>query len=170
MTDGQVSYARLVAGPAGSGGDDGERWAQAARTARDSAAELGRLHRLFDGHWRSGRDRDQVEELLRRLTRRLDEAQDACATIAVAMADRAHELARARELVRQVADEARLVGLVVTPEGEVVPPSGSEHVPLAVRAVAHRLTARIAEAVAHAEAAQRRAAEQVAALPPPDPR
>ncbi|PWR10823.1 hypothetical protein DKT68_08105 [Micromonospora acroterricola] len=161
-----MSYARLVADAPGSGPDDGERWAQAASTARDSVAELGRLHRLLDGHWRAGRDREQVGELLRRLTRRLDEAQDAYAAIAATLADRGHELAHARELVLQVTHEARLVGLVVTPEGEVVSPSGSA--PMAVRAVAHRLTARVAEALARAAAAQRRAAAEVAALPPPN--
>ncbi|WBB68833.1 hypothetical protein [Micromonospora sp. WMMD812] len=169
MTDGPVSYPRLVAEPAGSRSDDGERWAQAARTARESAAELGRLHRLLDGHWRAGRNRNEVDELLRRLTRRLDETQQAYAAIAAILANRTHELSEARELVLQVADEARLVRLVVTPEGDVMPRSGSGPTPLAVRAVAHRLTDRIAGALAHAAAAQRRAAEEVAALSPPSP-
>ncbi|MEU5902960.1 hypothetical protein [Micromonospora sp. NPDC047527] len=164
MTEGSVSYARLLEDD--SSAADSEQWAQAARTARDSAEELGRLHRLLDAHWRSGRDRDQVDDLLRRLTRRLDEAQDAYTVIAATLANRGQELARARELVRQATAEAHLTGLLVMPAGDVVPP---EPAPLAVQAVAHRLAARIAAAVEDAAATRRRAAEEVAALPPPDP-
>ncbi|KAB1923893.1 hypothetical protein AB0J94_30010 [Micromonospora noduli] len=169
MTEEPVSYKRLVADPSGSGPDPSEWWVQLARTARDSAAELGRLHRLLDGHWRAGRNRDQVDELLRRLTHRLNEAQDACAAIAALLANRSHELAQARELVLRVTDEARLVRLVVTPEGEVERPSGSGPMPLAVRAVAQRLTAQIAGALAEAAAAQRRVTEEMAVLSPPAP-
>ncbi|MCX5070224.1 hypothetical protein OOJ91_30695 [Micromonospora lupini] len=171
-TDGTVAfpYSRLVAVPPPGHADQGERWTRAAQVVGEAADELRRLHRLLPGHWQAGSGQQETDEVLRRLVRQLDEAYDAYTRIAAAVAGRERDLAQARRLALEAVAEARLAGLVVTPAGEVVPPSGAVTPPMAVRATAGRLTARIVDATARAEAAEQRAAEDLAGLPLPHPR
>lgn len=171
-TDGRVAfpYARLVAEPPASDADRGERWTQAARAVGEAADELRRLHRLLAGHWRAGSGQQETDEILRRVIRQLDEAHDAYILIAGAVTGRELDLTQARRLALGAVAEARLAGLVVTSDGEVVPPSDPGTAPMAVRATAGRLTARIADAKAQAAAAEQRATEELAGLPPPHPR
>ncbi|MGC4854041.1 hypothetical protein ACLQ24_11740 [Micromonospora sp. DT4] len=165
-----LPYARLVAAPPTGDADRGERWRQAAQALGEAADDLRRLHRLLAGHWRAGSGQQDTDEVLRWLVRHLDEAHDAYTRIASAVTARDDDLTRARRLALAAAAEARLAGLVVNGEGEVVPASDSATAPMAVRATASRLTARIAEATAQAAAAERRASEEYADIPAPRPR
>ncbi|MET8283254.1 hypothetical protein [Micromonospora sp. NPDC005174] len=166
-----LPYARLVAAPPTGDADRGERWSQAAQALGEAADELRRLHRLLAGHWRAGSAQQDTDEVLRRLARHLDDAHDAYARIAGAVTARDDDLSRARRLALAAAADARLAGLVVTPQGEVVPASdAATTAPMAVRAAASRLTARIADATDQAAAAERRASEEYADIPAPHPR
>ncbi|MEV1146821.1 hypothetical protein [Micromonospora sp. NPDC049799] len=163
-----LTYQHFVADPPSpTGGEADDVWTEAARATREAADELGRLQRLVSEHWRSGRDRDHVDDRLRRLVHRLDEAHDATRQIATALVSRAAELAEVRRTIREVVDEARSVGLVVASDGTVGPQPGSALPPLPVRALAARLTTRITEATARAAGVETRTAALLAAVPPP---
>ncbi|WP_433537925.1 hypothetical protein ACQPZK_09480 [Micromonospora sp. CA-249363] len=167
-TDDRAAYARLLAAPSTVDAGRAERWMRAAQALGEAADELRRLHRLLAGHWRAGSGQQDTDEMVRRLVRQLDEAHDAYTRIAGAITGRDDDLTRARGLALAAAADARLAGLVVNAEGEVA--SEAVTPPMAVRAVASRLTARIAEATAQAEVAERRASEAYADIPPPHPR
>ncbi|MFE2614198.1 hypothetical protein ACFXA2_11360 [Micromonospora chalcea] len=171
-TDGRAAfpYARLVAERPGGDAGRGERWTQAARAVGEAADEIRRLHRLLAGHWRAGSGQQETDEILRRVIRQLDEAHDSYTRIADAVAGREHALNEARQLALEAGTGARLAGLVVTSDGEVVLPSNSRTAPMAVRATAGLMTARIADAKAQAAAAEQRALEELAGLPLPHPR
>jgi len=167
-TDDRATYARLMAAPSTVDAGRAERWRLAAQALGETADELRRLHRLLAGHWRAGSGQQDTDEMLRRLVRQLDEAHDAYTRIAGSVAGRDDDLTRARGLALAATADARLAGLAVDAEGRVA--SDALAPPMAVRAVASRLTARIAEAMAQAEAAERRASEAYADIPPPHPR
>ncbi|MGS2616595.1 hypothetical protein ACVCAH_19015 [Micromonospora sp. LZ34] len=143
--------------------DAADRWADAARAAGQAADELHRVHRDLPEHWRTGVGLDNVNETLRRLVRRLEEAHDTYRAVAEALAVRDREVARAGQLISRTVAEAHQLGLVVTPDGEVVPPAAGA-APMAVRALARRLSATLAEAMAHADAARARTADVLASL------
>lgn len=140
-------------------------WTETARRAREAADELDQLRRSLPEHWRAGHGKDIVETVLRRLVDHLDEAYEAHLRIAETLAVRAEGLARARRLAQEAATEAGFAGLLVTPDGVVTPRSEPASMP--VRVLANQLTARIAEALAHADTVRTRTAESLAAVPPP---
>ncbi|SCG38318.1 hypothetical protein [Micromonospora inositola] len=149
---------------AGSDRQPASDWADTARVARAAADDLHRVRRELPEHWRAGRGRDDADETLRRVAQRLEAAAEAYRLVAEALAARDRELTRARAVITETLVEARRVGLVVTPEGAV---TAAGSAPMAVRALARRLSAVVAEAVADAAAARARAADLLDALPSP---